>query len=189
MRRPALALALMLLALPALAEERQGRVRVSANGMFGVHLVEVAPGQCRLEVTKESGPAWSLAQCLGAVDDYYFVSNDGEKVWVLWPLVEKGKPPPPEPRSKKKKTKKPKGPPAWANVVVAAQFDRQGNRLQEKRLPELLTTRQLSEVRQLTHHFKWLEGTLGIPGKGPRLTDAGVVEFEPVGGSTHQLTF
>ncbi len=188
MRRHVLALTLLLLALPALAEERKGKTRVSANGLYGVHLVEVAPGQCRLEVTKESGPAWSLAQCVGTVDDFFFVSNDGEKVWVLWPLVGKGKPPPPAPKTKKK-TKQPKGPPAWANVVVAAQVDSKGNRLQEKRLTELLSTRQLTEVRQLTHHIKWLEGTLGIPGKGPRLTDAGVVEFEPVGGSTHQLTF
>jgi hypothetical protein len=184
MRRHVLALALLFLALPALAEERKGRARVSANGLFSVHLVEVAPGNCRLEVTKESGPAWSLPKCLGSLDDFYFVSNDGERVWVLWSLVEKGKAAP-VPRGKKK----PKGPPAWANVVVAAQYDSKGNRLQEKRLTELLNTRQLSEVRQMTHHFKWLEGTLGIPGKGPRLTDAGVVEFEPVGGTTQQLTF
>jgi hypothetical protein len=188
MRRPALALALLFLALPALAEERKGRARVSANGIYSVRLVETAPGQCRLEVSKESGPAWALRQCVGTVDDYYFVSNDGERVWVVWPLVEKGKPPAPAPRVKGAK-KKPKGPPAWANVVVAAQYDSKGQRLQEKRLTELLSTRQLSEVRQLTHHIKWLEGTLGIPGKGPRLTDAGVVEFEPVGGTTHQLQF
>lgn len=188
MRRHALALALLFLALPALAEERKGRPRVSANGLFSVHLVEVAPGQCRLEVTKESGPAWALSKCVGTVDDYFFVSNDGEKVWVMWPLVEKGKPPPPAPRGRGAK-KKPKGPPAWANVTVAAQYDSKGNRLQEKRLTELLSTRQLTEVRQMTHHIKWLEGTLGIPGKGPRLTDAGVVEFEPVGGTTQQLKF
>jgi hypothetical protein len=188
MRRPALALALLLLALPALAEERKGRARVSANGLYSVRMVEEAPGRCRLEVSKESGPVWSLPQCVGARDDFYFVSNDGERVWVLWPLVEKGKEPPPPPRKKGAK-RRPKGPPAWAHVAVAAQYDSKGNRLQEKRLTELLSTRQLTEVRQLTHHFKWLEGTLGIPGKGPRLTDAGVVEFEPVGGSTHQLTF
>lgn len=187
MRRPVLALALLFLALPALAEERKGRARVSANGLYSVHMVEAAPGQCRLEVTQESGPAWSLPRCVGTVDDLYFVSNDGQSVWVVWPLVEKGKAPPPVKGAKKKR--KPKGPPAWANVVVAAKFDSKGERLAEKRLTELLTPRQLSEVRQLTHHFKWLEGTLGIPGKGPRLTDAGVVEFEPVGGKTHQLQF
>jgi len=183
MRRHALALALLFLALPALAEERKGRARVSSNGLFSVHLVEVAPKKCRLEVTKESGPVWSLPQCLGTLDDFYFVSNDGERVWVVWSLVEKGKAAP----GTTKKTSK--GPPEWAQVVVAAQYDSKGHRLQEKRLTELLSPKQLSEVRQLTHHFKWLEGTLGIPGKGPRLTDAGVVEFEPVGGTTQQLTF
>ncbi|QDE71727.1 hypothetical protein [Myxococcus xanthus] len=189
MRRAALALVLMCLSSSALAEERKGRARVSANGLYSVRMVEAAQGQCRLEVTQESGPVWTLAQCLGTVDDLYFVSNDGERVWVVWPLVEKGKPVP-EPRPKKKsKVKKPKGPPAWARVVVAAQYGRDGQRLQEKRLTEWLNTRQLSEVRQLTHHFKWLEGTLGIPGKGPRLTDAGVVELEPVGVTTRQLTF
>ncbi|MFP2959090.1 hypothetical protein ACLEPN_14910 [Myxococcus sp. 1LA] len=189
MRRAALALVLMCLSSSALAEERRGRARVSANGLYSVRMVDAGQGQCRLEVTQESGPVWSLAQCLGTVDDLYFVSNDGERVWVVWPLVEKGKPVP-EPRPKKKsKAKKPKGPPAWARVVVAAQYGRDGQRLQEKQLTEWLNTRQLSEVRQLTHHFKWLEGTLGIPGKGPRLTDAGVVELEPVGGTTRQLTF
>jgi hypothetical protein len=74
-------------------------------------------------------------------------------------------------------------------VVVAAQYDSKGHRLQEKRLTELLSPKQLSEVRQLTHHFKWLEGTLGIPGKGPRLTDSEKVEFEVVGGKKHQLSF
>jgi hypothetical protein len=44
-------------------------------------------------------------------------------------------------------------------------------------------------VRELRGHFKWLEGTLGIPGKGPRLGDDGVVEFEAVGGKKHRLTF
>ncbi|NOJ77813.1 hypothetical protein [Myxococcus xanthus] len=189
MRRAALALVLMFLApSSALAEERRGRARVSANGLYSVRMVEAAQDQCRLEVTQESGPVWTLTQCLGTVDDLYFVSNDGERVWVVWPLVEKGKAAA-EPRTKKSKAKKPKGPPAWARVVVAAQYGRDGQRLQEKRLTEWLNTRQLSEVRQLTHHFKWLEGTLGIPGKGPRLTDAGVVELEPVGGTTRQLTF
>ncbi len=189
MRRAALALVLMLLASPALAEERKGRARVSANGLYSVRMVEVTQGRCRLEVTQESGPVWALEQCLGTVDDLYFVSNDGERVWVVWPLVEKGKAAPAPRPKKKSKVKQPKGPPAWAHVVVAAQYGRDGQRLQEKRLTEWLTTRQLSEVRQLTHHFKWLEGTLGIPGKGPRLTDAGVVELEPVGGTTRQLTF
>ncbi|MBZ4396592.1 hypothetical protein OWM54_24745 [Myxococcus sp. MISCRS1] len=187
MRHAALALFLCVLSLPALAEERKGRARVSANGLYSVRMVDVGPGRCRLEVTKESGPVWQLEQCLGTVDDFYFVSNDGERVWVLWPLVEKGKA---RPAPKTKKGKKPKGPPDWATeVLVAGQYGRDGQRILERRLTDLVPAKQLSEVRHMTHHLKWLEGTLGIPGKGPRLTDAGVVEFEPVGGTTRQLNF
>ncbi|MCP3099659.1 hypothetical protein LZ198_12350 [Myxococcus sp. K15C18031901] len=187
MRRAALALFLMLLSLPAHAEERKGRARVSANGLFSVRMVDLGPGQCRLEVSKESGPAWHLEQCLGTVDDIYFVSNDGERVWVLWPLVEKGKV---KEVPVKKGKKKPKGPPGWAqDVLVAAQYGRDGQRILERRLTDVVAAKSLTEVRQMTHHLKWLEGTLGIPGKGPRLTDAGVVEFEPVGGETRRLMF
>jgi hypothetical protein len=183
MRRALLALVLMLTALPAFAEERVGRSRVSANGVYSVRFVEVSPGHCRLEVLKESGPAWTVDACVGTLDDLYFASNDGERVWVLYPLVEKGSVSLPGAKKKAPRI------PAWANATVAALYDRTGQRLQEKRLPELMSTRQLSEVRQMAHHFKWLEGTLGIPGKGPRLTDAGVVEFEPVGLNTQRLTF
>ncbi|NOK08576.1 hypothetical protein [Corallococcus exercitus] len=178
----ALALLLCVAAPSALAEERASRARVSANGLYSVRTVDVGVGKCRLEMLKENGPLWSADVCVGTVDDLYFASNDGEKVWVLYPLVEKGKPPP-----GKKKTKGSNL--AWARVMVAAQFDRTGQKLQERRLTELMTTKQLSEVRQMAHHLKWLEGTLGIPGKGPRLTDAGVLEFEPVGVKTQRLTF
>ncbi|MFP2900183.1 hypothetical protein [Corallococcus sp. 4LFB] len=178
----ALALLLCVAAPSALAEERASRARVSANGLYSVRTVDVGVGKCRLEMLKENGPLWSADVCVGTVDDLYFASNDGEKVWVLYPLVEKGKPPP------GRKKRKGSGL-AWARVMVAAQFDRTGQKLQERRLTELMTTKQLSEVRQMAHHLKWLEGTLGIPGKGPRLTDAGVLEFEPVGVKTQRLTF
>ncbi|MHA7634462.1 hypothetical protein [Corallococcus sp. M7] len=178
----ALALLICGAAPSALAEERGSRARVSANGLYSVRSVDVGVGKCRLEMLKESGPLWTADVCVGTVDDLYFASNDGEKVWVLYPLVEKGKPLPGKKKAKGQSL-------AWARVMVAAQFDRTGQKLQERRLTELMTTKQLSEVRQLAHHLKWLEGTLGIPGKGPRLTDAGVVEFEPVGVKTQRLTF
>ncbi|MGE6760266.1 hypothetical protein ACQKGO_19785 [Corallococcus interemptor] len=180
----ALALLLCGAAPSALAEERGSRARVSANGLYSVRMVDVGVGKCRLEMLKENGPLWSADVCVGTVDDLYFASNDGEKVWVLYPLVEKGKAPPSKGKKKAKGSSL-----AWARVMVAAQFDRTGQKLQERRLTELMTTKQLPEVRQLAHHLKWLEGTLGIPGKGPRLTDAGVLEFEPVGAQTQRLTF
>jgi hypothetical protein len=170
-----------LVTLPALAAERSSRARVSANGTFSVRMVEQEPGKCVLEVSKESGPLWAVKECVGGVDDLYFVSNDGERVWVIYPLAPKG--------TKKLPGKKLKKVPAWANTVVAVQVDRHGGRVDERRLTEFVDQRELAEVRQMTQHLKWLEGLLGVPGKGPRLTDAGRIEFETVGGKTHKLSF
>ncbi|MFY0528006.1 hypothetical protein ACN28I_34240 [Archangium gephyra] len=179
MLRSTLVLMLLLVALPAFGQERSSRARVSANGTYSVRLVEQT-GKCTLEVSKESGPVWTLKQCVGGVDDLYFVSNDGERVWILFPLAPKG--------TKKLPGKKYKKVPAWANTVVAEEYDRQG-RVQERRLLSFVGLREVSEVRELGQHLKWLEGVLGVPGKGPRLTDAGRIEFETVGGKSHQLTF
>ena len=73
--------------------------------------------------------------------------------------------------------------------MVAAEYDRQGGRVQQRELLDFVGQRELPEVRQLGQHLKWLEGLLGVPGKGPRLTDAGRIEFETVGSKSHQLTF
>ena len=176
--------AALLLALPSRAQsvpagQRASRPRVSANGLYTVRLVEPAPGRCRLEVTAETGlGGWSTERCVGSVDDLFFVANDGARVWVLRPLVEKGKR-----RVKGKKW------PAWANAKVAWQVGRNGQVRESRWLAGLLPAKRLNEVRQFRAHFGWLEGTLGIPGKGPRLTDAGTVEFETVEGRTHRLTF
>jgi hypothetical protein len=178
--RSVVVLVLLLVALPAFAE-RSSRPRVSVNGTFSVRLVENAPGKCTLEVSKESGPFWTLDQCVGGVDDLYFVSNDGLRVWVMYPLAPKGE--------KKLAGKQFKKVPAWANTVVAAEYERQAGRVQEKNLLDFMGQRELPEVRQMTQHLKWLEGLLGVPGKGPRLTDAGRIEFETVGGKSHQLVF
>ena len=40
-------------------------------------------GKCRIEVTRDTDVAWTLPRCLGTVDDLYFVSNSGERFWVL----------------------------------------------------------------------------------------------------------
>jgi hypothetical protein len=175
----------LLLAPPGLAQERASKARVSANGVFSVRLVEEAPGKCRVEMLRESGPAWQFAGCIGTVDDLYFASNDGERFWMLKPLVEKGSRSVVEKRGKKKVRI-----PAWANAEVAALYDRTGQKLKGMRLQSFLVlNRELGEVRQMKGHFKWLEGTLGIPGTGPRLTDDEKVEFEAVGAKTYRLSF
>jgi hypothetical protein len=174
----------LLVALPSRAQQvpagqRASRARVSANGLYTVRFVELAPGKCRLEVSADAGAGnWTLERCVGSADDLYFAANDGAKVWVLRPLVEKG-------------TRRPKGAktPAWANARVAWRVARSGQVGEERWLAGLVPARKLSEVRQYRAHFAWLEGLLGIPGKGPRLTDAGAVEFETVDGKSHRLTF
>jgi hypothetical protein len=183
--RHALLLLALLVAHPGLAQVRKSKSRVSANGIYSVQLVEEAPGKCRVEMSKESGPAWQFSGCIGTVDDYYFASNDGERFWLIRPLVEKGTKVTVEKRGKLKVRV-----PAWANAVVAELYGRDGQKLQERRLQDfLLGSKELGEVRHLKAHFKWLEGTLGIPGKGPRLTDEAKVEFEAVGAKTYQLSF
>jgi len=173
---------MVLLAFPGLAAERSSRARVSANGAYSVRMVERGPGQCTLEVSTESGTGWKLERCVGGVDDLYFASNDGAKVWILYPLAPKG--------TQKLSGKQNKKVPAWANTVVAVEYDRNGARVGERRLLDVVSRQALPEVRQMSQHLKWLEGMLGVPGKGPRLTDAGRIDFETVGGGkTHQLTF
>ncbi|WP_224362506.1 hypothetical protein [Hyalangium versicolor] len=185
MRLALLSLSLFL-ALPGFAQERKSKAHVSANGIYSVQLVQEAPGKCRVEMRKESGPAWQFEGCIGTVDDYYFASNDGERFWLLRPLVEKGTKALVEKKGKRKIVRVP----AWANATVAELYDRTGQKLQEMRLQNFLKgSRELGEVRQMKAHFKWLEGTLGIPGKGPRLTDDEKVEFEAVGAKTYRLSF
>jgi len=179
--RTFLVLALVLVGLPSEGASRASRARVSANGIHTVLLHEEVPGRCRLEVSTESGAGWKLEECVGGVNDLYFVSNDGERVWVLKPLVEKG--------SRKLPGKQFRKVPAWANTVVAELYDRKAGRVEQKNLLDFVKPTELSEVRQMSKHLKWLEGLLGVPGKGPRLSDTGRIEFEVVGGKHHQLTF
>ncbi len=181
MLRTVLVLVLVLVGLPSEGASRTSRARVSANGIHTVILHEEAPGRCRLEVSTESGNGWKLEECVGGVDDLYFVSNDGQRVWVLKPLVEKG--------TRKLPGKEFRKVPAWANTVVAELYDSKGGRVEQKNLLDFVKPAELSEVRQLNKHLKWLEGLLGVPGKGPRLSDKGRIEFEVVGGTNHQLTF
>ena len=75
------------------------------------------------------------------------------------------------------------------DVVVAAESDRQGTPLQMMRLSDFVPEKSVEELRELGRHFKWLAGTLSVPGKPPRLTDRGELEFETVVGQTYTLKF
>lgn len=160
-------------------EPRVSRMRVSQSGRFAVRLTESGPGQCALEVLKDSAPHWTLNQCVGTADDLYFVSDDGERFWVLRTLPEK-------PRRRPKKARRA----AWTRAQVAAEYDRSGKEVAGKRLFDLVPTRGgLDEVRQLETHFKWLEGVLGVPGTPPRLNEAGQIELVTIDHRQHRLKF
>ena len=68
----------------ATAEETgQSRGRASSNAEYGIVMRVEGERKCRVEVTRDTDVAWTLPRCLGSVDDLYFVSNSGERFWVL----------------------------------------------------------------------------------------------------------
>lgn len=175
-----------LLALPALAAAapQQSKAHASSNGVWSIQLVEAAPEQCRVEATRDADPAWSLERCVGTVDDLFFISNDGERFWVL--VVLPRTPPLPKPKGSK-----PQPPPAgepFSHAVVARLLDRQGRLLAERTLHDFMT-RRYDKLRDLGSHFSWLEGAVGVSGRRARITEANQVEFETVEPRTCRLDF
>jgi len=178
----ALALGVLgMLAAPSVgAEERISRAGVSRNGRFAVRFVEEGKDRCRVEVLKEgSNPHWQLPRCVGTADDLFFVSDNGERFWLLKTFPEK-----PPARAKNARGA------GWTSAVVAVLYDRGGNAVRELRLNELVRTQAgLDNVRQFKKRFQWLGGVSGVPGNPPRMNAAGQVEFDTVEPRTHQLAF
>ncbi len=173
-------------------EPGQSRARASSNAEYGIVMRVEPEGKCRVEVTRDTDVAWTLPRCVGTVDDQYFVSNSGERFWVL-AAVPKSLPPPPgsAPVGETQKRAAKKKPPFDASgpVVVAVMYDRLGNVLAERRLSELLPKSAHRKLRMLDRRFVWLEGVLGVPGKEPRVNDRDQVEFETVEPRTWRLDF
>ncbi len=190
---------LLLLLLPAVlaapasaGEPEQSRARASSNAEYGIVMRIEAPGKCRIEVTRDTDVAWTLPRCVGTVDDLYFVSDSGERFWVLATLPRSIPPPKgavPVGEAQKRAAKKKKPFDSYGPVVVAVLRDRLGNVLAEKRLSELLPTSRNGKLRVLDRRFVWLEGVLGVPGKEPRVNDRNQVEFETVEPRTWRLDF
>jgi hypothetical protein len=175
---------LLVLPLWAHATPHESTAHASSNGEWSIQLVQTAPEQCRVEATRDADPAWTLEHCVGTVDDLLFISNDGERFWVLSVLPRT----PPRPKQKGPKPKPlPPGAP-FISAQVATLFDRKGNVLAERTLGEFLKHR-FDKLRDLGSHFCWLEGELGVPGRRPRTTDANQVEFETVEPKTFRLDF
>jgi hypothetical protein len=175
---------LLVLPLWAEATARESSAHASSNGEWSIQLVQSAPEQCRVEATRDAEPAWTLERCVGTVDDLFFISNDGERFWVLKVL-------PRTPPSAKQKGPKPKplapGEP-FISAQVATLFDKKGNVLAERTLREFLK-RRFDKLRDLGSHFCWLEGELGVPGRRPRTSESNQVEFETVEPKTFRLDF
>lgn len=166
---------------------RQSRMRVSHSGLYGIRMEQTGEA-CRLEVLKDSQPHWELRQCVGSPDDLYFISEDGEKFWVIYTVPQKGTKAPKVVRRKGKKA--PKRYPAWTYTNVAVQYDKSGNVLVAKQLNDFIKTGMgLQNVRQLTKHFKWLEGVVGVPGNPPRLNKEGQVELNTLEPKIFRLDF
>ena len=173
-------------------EAGQSRSRASSNAEYGIVMRVEGPGKCRIEVSRDTDVAWTLPQCVGTVDDLYFISNSGERFWVLAALP-KSLPPPPgsTPVGEAQKRAAQKKPPfdGHGPVVVATQYDRVGNVVGQRKLGELLSKSAYTKLRKLDRRFVWLEGVLGIPGKEPRVNDRNQVEFETVEPKTLRLDF
>ncbi len=186
-----LLLLLQILSVRAAAEESaQSRARASSNAEYGIVMRVESDGKCRVEVTRDTDVAWTLPRCVGTVDDQYFVSNSGERFWVLAALP-RSLPPPPAPVGETQKLAARKKPPfdPYGPVVVAVLHDRLGNVLSERKLSELLPRSAHRKLRLLDRRFVWLEGVLGVPGKEPRVNDRNQVEFETVEPRTTRLGF
>ncbi|HZH04783.1 MAG TPA: hypothetical protein VEY30_13435 [Myxococcaceae bacterium] len=143
---------------------------VSANGLYSIQFERHADGTCRIAVAKESQPHWHLDRCVGGLHDLFFVSNNGERFWVLLPLPEKVKG-------------------AWPRTVVAILYGRGGEVLEEKRLEALVSKPGRFNVRQLDRHFSWLQGTAQHRGAPPRVTAENRVELSTVEPKTLTLAF
>lgn len=176
----------------AAEEPEQSRGHASSNAEYGIVMRIEAPGKCRVEVTRDTDVAWTLPRCVGTVDDLYFVSNSGERFWVLAALPKSLPPPPgsvPVGEAAKKAAKKKKAFDGYGPVVVAVLYDRLGAVLAQKRLAELLPASAHRKLRVLDRRFVWLEGVLSVPGKEPRSNDRNQVEFETVEPRTWRLDF
>jgi hypothetical protein len=175
---------LLLFPVWAQASARESSAHASSSGVWSIQFVETSPEHCRVEATRDADPAWTLERCVGTVEDLFFISNDGERFWVLRVLPRT----PPAPKQKGTKAKPPPPGEPFVSAQVAALFDKQGNVLAERTLKDFLK-RRFDKLRDLDSHFCWLEGELGVPGRRPRITDTNQVEFETVEPRTFRLDF
>lgn len=190
MVRNALPLVLLLGTPVAADDARRSRGTASSNAEYGIVLREEGQGKCRVEVTRDTDPAWTLPRCVGGVDDLYFISDSGQRFWVLITLpksIPAGKTAVGETQKKAAR----KAPPhdAFGAVTVAVLYDRLGNVLAERKLGELVPKTAYGKLRLYDRRFGWLEGINGVPGREPRVTEQNQVEFDTLEPKTRRLDF
>lgn len=177
----AIALALLVLA----AAPKSSAVKSSANGQYAIHFEQVDEKSCRVVATKDQEQAWKLDRCLATVDDLLFINNDGTRFWVVKVLPEL---PEAQAQAERGGERAAKTDPMY-ETVVATEYDKEGRVLQSKKLKDFLEYKRRGLIRKLEKHFKWVQGVLDVPGKSPRVSDAELLELEPVSGKTQQLKF
>jgi hypothetical protein len=151
---------------------------VSSNQAYAIRFEKSEDGKCKAVGLRETQQVWQVDACVANLDDLLFISNKGDRFWVLKGLPEKG----PEP-------KKPVKNPGWHHQVVAREFDKTGALVRQRRLSELMTPYERTKIHTLARHFKWMEGVVGMKGKSPRVNIENEVEFEVAGGKTVTLVF
>jgi hypothetical protein len=168
-------LSVLLVSAPAWPEPaRQSDLSTSDNRTYTVQLMEEEGGKCRVVVNQAEQPMWTLDKCLGGANDKYFVSNSGDRVWVLYTL--------PEQLRRKKGD-------VLGDVVVATLVTRAGERLKTKLLKDFVPKYQYGRLRRLGPRFAWLGGLSGMPGVPPHIKEGGQVELETVELKTFHLDF
>jgi hypothetical protein len=182
----AVAVVLALGAGTAFAQEtstKSGKLHVSSNSEHTIQFFDHGNGRCEIEVTRNKLSHYKVEQCLGGVDDLFFVSDSGERFWVVKTLPET-----PEAPKKSAGRAMVRGTP-WTSTVVAQLFDRTGKQVQQRILTDMVTPREREEVQRLGRRFKWIEGVQGMRGRPPRVNDQNQVELETVGSRTVRLAF
>ena len=159
----------LLFSVGAFAQEAEkvSKKQVSANGLYSIYLSERPDKSCLVVAQKDGVPHWQLQSCVGQASDLYFISNDGNRFWVVKPLARIAK------GSKKKLP--------WAGAVVLQLYNREGALKSQHTAGELVPKLAAGQVRELGGHVKWVEGVNGVRGKPPRVSDHNELEVDPVG--------
>ncbi|MFN0064213.1 MAG: hypothetical protein ACKVPX_17030 [Myxococcaceae bacterium] len=161
------------------AEPASSRPHVSSNGRYSVRAISPDPKTCQLEITQETEVVWESPRCFGTLDDLYFISNDGVRVWVLRAL----------PNMAKVKNPRLLGSVA-GRAIGAILVGKPGNVVASRTVNSFMkTVRARGKIEGLSTHFRWLQGAVGKGGKPPRSNDNNQVEFETLDGRTHRLRF